>query len=405
MKHGPEKMPLVSIICVTYNHARFIHDALASLVTQRTSFEYEIIVHDDASTDGTTEVIIEYAKRYPKLIIPIIEEQNQYSLNVDFLPKILKKCRGKYYALCEGDDFWIDPKKMELQVDYMENHPKCYMCVSNALVLNYETDRFSLYSDSTENHVLSPKEIIKKGYPTASMIYRADISIDGNSFYNEAGIGDWPLRLRVLEKGGEIYYFNRVMSFYRAWTPGSYCQRTYGNFDSSLRHVWELIKLMLNYNKATERKYEKYIITRIQYSVWDLFRISGVRLRDEFDSLLARIDKSFFDEDVVLDSRVLNILESYRYVVIYGAGYFGKKVARQILDSRNVFDCFVVSDGKEHVDNLMGKSVHVLSELRFPVDETLVVVAIEPRIWDELVDSLDKFGYRNVVCPLLYDID
>lgn len=119
-----EVIPLVSINCITYNHCKYIRDAIEGFLMQRTNFPVEILIHDDASTDGTAEIIREYEKQYPNIIRPLYEEENQWvkgrrgSMVFNF-PRAL----GKYIAFCEGDDYWTDPYKLQKQVDFLESHP------------------------------------------------------------------------------------------------------------------------------------------------------------------------------------------------------------------------------------------------------------------------------------------
>ena len=116
--------PLVSITCITFNHAPYIKACLDGFLMQKTNFDYEIIIHDDASTDGTNNIIKEYEKKYPNIIYPIYQKENQYSKGIrpswEFnLPRL----RGKYIAACEGDDYWTDPYKLQKQVDFLERNP------------------------------------------------------------------------------------------------------------------------------------------------------------------------------------------------------------------------------------------------------------------------------------------
>lgn len=123
-----EGSPLVTIQCLTYNHEKYICRCLDGFVMQKTNFRFEAIVHDDASTDGTSKIVREYADKYPDIIKPIFETENQYSKSDGSLNRIMyEHTLGKYVALCEGDDYWTDPYKLQKQINYMESHPECVL--------------------------------------------------------------------------------------------------------------------------------------------------------------------------------------------------------------------------------------------------------------------------------------
>ncbi len=126
--------PLVSISCVTYNHEKYVRDAIESFLMQKFTFPVEILIHDDASTDRTAEIIREYEKKHPDLIFPIFQSENQYSKGVKIsFTYQYPRARGKYIALCEGDDYWTDPLKLQKQVDFLEENPEYVMCAHNTL--------------------------------------------------------------------------------------------------------------------------------------------------------------------------------------------------------------------------------------------------------------------------------
>lgn len=124
-----KSIPVVSICCVAYNHVHFIRQCLDGFVMQKTNFPFEVLIHDDASTDGTQDIIREYEAKYPDIIKPIYQKENQYSKGVRVsLVYNFSRVRGKYVALCEGDDYWTDPYKLQKQVDFLEAHPDYVMC-------------------------------------------------------------------------------------------------------------------------------------------------------------------------------------------------------------------------------------------------------------------------------------
>lgn len=131
---------MVTIQCCTYNHENYIRQCLDGFVMQKTNFRFEAIIHDDASTDGTASIIREYAEKYPDIIKPIYETENQYSKRDGSLARIMDEhTHGKYIAICEGDDYWIDPLKLQKQVDFMESHSDYSMCFTD--VVDYYEDK------------------------------------------------------------------------------------------------------------------------------------------------------------------------------------------------------------------------------------------------------------------------
>lgn len=128
--------PLVSIQCLVYNHEPYLRQCLEGIVMQKTNFVFEAIVHDDVSTDNSALIIKEYAKKYPDIIKPIYETENQYSKHDGSLIKIMNDaCKGKYIAFCEGDDYWTDPCKLQKQVDFLETNPDYGLVHTNFSVL------------------------------------------------------------------------------------------------------------------------------------------------------------------------------------------------------------------------------------------------------------------------------
>lgn len=126
--------PVVTVLCPTYNHGPYIEDALKGFVSQKTNFPFEVIVIDDASTDDTQSIISKYAKEYPGLIVPVFNETNLRSKNKNITNKLKEMVRGRYVAMCEGDDYWVDGSQLQQQYDFMELNPEYSVCYHNAFV-------------------------------------------------------------------------------------------------------------------------------------------------------------------------------------------------------------------------------------------------------------------------------
>lgn len=169
------QQPLVSISCITYNHAPYIKEALEGFVTQRTDFPFEVLIHDDCSTDGTTDIIRKYATEYPDIIKPMYEEINQYSQGKPIGTVVWNypRASGKYIAFCEGDDYWTDPLKLQKQVDFLETNPEYGLIYGKVKELD-QTDgifkgSFGGNSESFE------KLIVANTIPTPTVLIRKDI--------------------------------------------------------------------------------------------------------------------------------------------------------------------------------------------------------------------------------------
>ena len=165
-----EAPPLVSIRCIAYNQEKYIEDTLNGFLMQKTDFPFEIIVHDDASTDRTAKIIKEYADRFPHIIQPILETENQYSKGGTHLADRVKPyLRGKYIALCEGDDYWIDPSKLQKQIDFLESHSDFGMCYTEFDIKDEvnNTYRKRLFHSEPQKYPMTynlEEWILKKGY-------------------------------------------------------------------------------------------------------------------------------------------------------------------------------------------------------------------------------------------------
>jgi glycosyltransferase involved in cell wall biosynthesis len=126
--------PTVSVCMITYNHERFIAQAIESVLMQETDFPVELVIGEDCSTDGTRAIVVEYAQRYPERIRPFLRERN-----LGMIPNFvatLQACRGKYIALLEGDDYWTDPHKLQKQVQFLEGHPDYVLCHHDAMIVD-----------------------------------------------------------------------------------------------------------------------------------------------------------------------------------------------------------------------------------------------------------------------------
>ena len=222
-KHSDTRPLMVSIQCITYNHEPYIRQCLEGFVIQKTNFRFEAIVHDDASTDGTATIIREYAEKYPDIIKPIYETENQYSKHDGSLRRIMDAaCIGKYIAYCEGDDYWTDPNKLQIQVDFLESHPDYSMCFHRAKIIKERPVFTSIKCDSIDNRDYSGEELFKKWIvPTASIVYCQKVKNIQIRHSDKILYGDIFLILKCASLG-RIRGMNVFMSVYRVGSGVTY---------------------------------------------------------------------------------------------------------------------------------------------------------------------------------------
>lgn len=259
--------PLVVIRCITYNHESYIKDTLEGFVMQKTNFPFVAIVHDDASTDGTADVLRKYAEKYPDTILPIFENENQYSKQDGSLSEIMNKAcdnyGAKYVALCEGDDYWIDPLKLQKQVDFLESHPDYGMCYTRVKRYSQDKNRFiDIWGGSYETF---DNFLFNNTVPTLTAVLRRDIQIKYIKEIKPENhnwlMGDYPLWLYI-SKFSKIKFINEVTGVYRI-------------LQNSASHNNAVLKKLIFYNNFRSialffsenynRKYTDWLIKEIEW--------------------------------------------------------------------------------------------------------------------------------------------
>lgn len=265
---------MVSIVCNTYNHKKYIRKCLDSLISQKVNFLYEILVHDDASIDGTDVIVKEYEEKYPDIIKGYYQHENQYSKGIRITRQYqYTRARGKYIAFCEGDDFWVDDYKLQKQYDIMENYPECYICVGKTKCCNEDGSyNERLIPDGNlmiEEGVIKPStacSLIFQGYTFQTASYFARREVLDYAFkndYMQKINGDEAYLLSAVDLGS-FYYINETMNCYRLNACGSWNERMQG-WDKcrKISHQIEFQEAHFVFYNATGRKFTEQIIEYI----------------------------------------------------------------------------------------------------------------------------------------------
>ena len=285
-KSGSADFIMVSIRCLVYNHEPYLRQCLDGFVMQKTNFRFEAIVHDDASTDGSAAIIREYAKKYPDIIKPIYETENQYSKHDGSLKRIMNAhTRGKYIAMCEGDDYWIDPLKLQKQVDFLETHPE-YVLSHTGFKFYYQYDSmFKVYENKKNPDKYSYNKLVSAILDDNSYRIQTNTVLFRTSVYNKlltedkflfSGfflMGDTQLWCE-LASYGKVHYLNSITAVYRI-ANGSACRplnkvKLYRFQLSCWELRWYLFdKLKLKKSRLKIKIFVYYIYTALRYMLFD----------------------------------------------------------------------------------------------------------------------------------------
>jgi len=248
-----QKNILVSVSMITYNHGKFIAEAIESVVSQKTAFPFELVIGEDLSTDNTRAICIEMQKKYPDIIRLRLNNPNQ-GMMLNWINNI-ESGQGKYIALCDGDDYWTDPYKLQKQVDFMEANPDFAMCSHKVHTLMCDVLDENI---EMERDILTTEDLIQKdwGLLTASIFFRKDAHKTPDWYYTVKN-GDFALQL-IVSLSGKIKFLPEYMAVYR---------QHLGGMSSTLKPLnqtaW-MIYLLHEFDKYTRHGFKKAIIERIK---------------------------------------------------------------------------------------------------------------------------------------------
>lgn len=269
---------LVSINCTTYNHEAYIADALESFLMQKTNFEFEVLVGEDCSTDGTRKIVEDYSKKYPNKIKIVTSHENIGGRKN--MVRLQADSMGKYIAICEGDDYWTDPYKLQKQVDFMEGNHDFSLCVHGANIVTADKKITGNFVKPYNQTKIVPTEDIILGdgsfFATNSILYRKELLNKPPEFFMNAHVGDYPLVL-ILSSKGKVFYIDEMMSSYRTGVKGSWTERTFSGEDKSYKFIKNYesdIWLLNEFNKYTTYLYDHLIKSAVsKRKGWIMFEI------------------------------------------------------------------------------------------------------------------------------------
>ena len=324
---------MVSICCLAYNHEKYIKKTLDGFINQKTNFKYEILIHDDCSSDNTVKIIEEYKQRYPDLIKPIYQTENQFSkgIRVSFTYQY-SRAKGKYIALCEGDDYWTDSNKLQLQFNAMENNSDCTLCTHivqhmdesgnyiNKIQPTYEFKEGIMSKNDFFNNIFL-SEIMP--FQTSSFFFKKiDVIKYKNTFLKKIDeikdFGDVPLSWYLL-LNGNCYFIDKIMSNYRENSISSWSNRL-KNSSYLIKHCQDIILFLNKFNYFSKYIYNDsitYIVKKYEFSIlW---------IREDFKKMIDSDYKEIFKKCSISD-RIK--------IFIYGFFPFTRKIVNNMKNKK-----------------------------------------------------------------------
>lgn len=263
----------VSIHCLTYNHEKYVRKTFDGFLAQKTNFAFEVLVHDDASSDSTQSIIREYTEKYPEIFKPIYQTENQCSKGIKVSNVYnFPRAKGKYIAYCEGDDYWCDENKLQRQYEAMEQHQECSMCVHIAQIVSADESKKlgTIPVQPWKDGVIDEEDYLKAmlitgwASQTSSFFVRTkylkEYVEEKPMFSQQMQVGDLPVMLYMITKG-KVYFIDEVMSCYRFAGNGSFRSKEKEEPLFAMKHLFLTIVAIDEYNKYTEGKYESIIRT------------------------------------------------------------------------------------------------------------------------------------------------
>lgn len=400
---------MVSVLIATYNHEKYIRKALEGALTQRTNFKYEVIVHDDASTDHTADIVRKYEQKYPDKMRTIFQKENQFGKCHISSKYLYPQIRGKYFALLDGDDYWINPNKLQIQVDFLESHSDYSMCIHNAYRLNNETGKLQLLNTFPADGTYLQEQQILTGLGTnfpacSSYVMRTGLLWKMPDFFCQSNVMDYPLR-QYYASMGKVYYYAKPMSVYRVSISGSYMKMVADDQSFYNNYTLEMIRFFEEFDRYTEKKYHEILKRKIDSDYYgyctSIEQNEGIKKAHEKGLDIERVTQyykkisfSYVSEDII------KLQERSSKVYIYGTSRLAMICKKQLDAAQIPFDGYVVSDGQMKINSIEDKNVYYLSEVVCgPKESTGFILAIQPVNIDSIKQELDKFRITNYCEP------
>lgn len=319
-------MKPISVILMTYNQKDYIEKAIDSVLCQKTNVDYDILIHDDCSDDGTYEIILNKQKEYPNKIKIIKEESRRFLIdgfNMMIYKYVVPHVDSKYIAYLDGDDYWCDENKLQKQYDFMESNKDYSMCFHCAYQLKNDNDFSSKWfideeGDIDMSDLINDKPGIK--IATSSIFLKSEVFKDFSEWRKKYPVEDVPLYMTAILYG-KVHRLKDIMCVYRQFASGSWSSQNRDDSNRKIKHLKDLTSATIEFDEQTNYKYHELVIKQIEGCD---FRIAYIK--KDFKKIFSKQNKRFINR-LNIKERMIMLLE-YKMPKAYN---FLKKVKKDII--------------------------------------------------------------------------
>lgn len=286
-------MKEITVVLMTYNHREYIKQTLDSILSQIIDVDFDVLIHDDCSDDGTYQILLDYQNKHAEKIRIIRQKSRKFltdGFNMMICNYVVPYINSKYVAYCDGDDYWCDNRKLQKQYDFMKSHLDYSMCFHCAYQLRPNNDMSSKWFIKPEGDI-GLEDLINEqpGIPiaTSSLFVRTEIFKNFSNWRRAYSVEDLPLYMTAALEG-KIHRLSDVMCVYRQFSVGSWSSQNINNIDRLISHQKNLIKGATFFDEQTGYIYHSLVVNHIEGCE---FRIA--RLKNDFKTIFSKKNRRF----------------------------------------------------------------------------------------------------------------
>lgn len=374
---------MLSVAISTYNHQYFIQECIKSALSQKTNFNYEIVIADDFSTDKTRGIISNIKTLFPDKVRLIFNERNIGS-QANFA-NVIKSCKGKYIAILDGDDFWIDTNKLQKQVDILELYPEYSICFHRVKKLNHEQSSITGYIPETysSNTKLSIIDLFNDYFiPTSSVVFRNNLFNKFPEWYYSLPFGDRPLHILNATQGN-IYYLDEVLGVYRIHKDGIWSTK---QKQREVEFIHKKIEMLKNFDSDLNYKYK----TQIERSINRYLVKLNILERDySIINYTNEISNFFIDKQIIAD-----FILKKKSILIFGTGDFGQ-IITDFLNRIGLSPTYYLDNDKRKWGGIFNSKPIESPEILNCENKDNILILIASMYFKEISIQLKEMGFKE----------